>query len=432
MRLRFNFKNKFEYPTNKDNPIFFSSYYEEKVVGDFFVEDDVILAKKAKDSLGKVFHDLKRDVWHQEFDYKKGLIYAKILELLNMKELTNPIDNMKISFFTPYPLRASYYYLKGMRDIYFTDLSNASDNILKALKMFKKLGYIYECAECYMGLGLIYRICGAGDINYTMLNEALKIFEKIEVYAKVAEVKAYLGIYELQAGNINNAMEYFDEALGICKKYDFKRTASDIFNWKGVGCFQYDNFDDAEKFFLKSLACPVIKRDGKVFSYEMLARIYYKTERYDLSLKYVDMGLKIHQKNKNKQGCSELMYLKAEVFWAKGLEDKCKEILINLIKDKHSTSLLYYPSNAYTLLGLICLKNNDFEKAKNLFMQASDLENAKDRIKGMVIDYNNLAEVSSRLGDKEEARRYLDIALDKALEIGDEDLIFYLKNKLNS
>ena len=90
----------------------------------------------------------------------------------------------------------------------------------------------------------------------------------------------------------------------------------------------------------------------------------------------------------------------------------------------------FYPANAYTLLGLINLRQDRLNTARTLFKQAIDLENSQNRIKGAAIDYNNLAELALREGSGEEARTYLQQALSYAEMLEDEELKNYLKAKL--
>ena len=77
------------------------------------------------------------------------------------------------------------------------------------------------------------------------------------------------------------------------------------------------------------------------------------------------------------------------------------------IKQKYSNCITFYPANAYSLLGLIYLKENNLKQAQNMFKSALDLEHSKNRSKGAIIDYNNLAEISLKLGNKKTAQKYL-------------------------
>ena len=101
-----------------------------------------------------------------------------------------------------------------------------------------------------------------------------------------------------------------------------------------------------------------------------------------------------------------------------------------LIKEKAPAFTTFYPANAYTLLGLINLRQDRLNTARTLFKQAIDLENSQNRIKGAAIDYNNLAELALREGSGEEARTYLQQALSYAEMLEDEELKNYLKAKL--
>jgi hypothetical protein len=66
-----------------------------------------------------------------------------------------------------------------------------------------------------------------------------------------------------------------------------------------------------------------------------------------------------------------------------------------------------------------------------LFKQALDLEHSQDRLKGAIVDYNNLAEIYKLKGDKNEENKYLNLALKYAKDIDDKELITYLEKKLS-
>ena len=95
-----------------------------------------------------------------------------------------------------------------------------------------------------------------------------------------------------------------------------------------------------------------------------------------------------------------------------------------------AASFLYYPANAYTLLGLIYLETGGLGPARTMFKNAVDMENSQNRLKGAAIDYNNLAELALREGCRDEARTCLERALKYAETLEDKELAAYLEDKL--
>ena len=173
-----------------------------------------------------------------------------------------------------------------------------------------------------------------------------------------------------------------------------------------------------------------VSAEARAFAIEMLARISLRRKQYSEALCRADEALALHQKSRHRPGIFENLYLKAEILYASDDYEQSAGILTALIKEKAPAFTTFYPANAYTLLGLINLRQDRLNTARTLFKQAIDLENSQNRIKGAAIDYNNLAELALREGSGEEARTYLQQALSYAEMLEDEELKNYLKAKL--
>lgn len=173
-----------------------------------------------------------------------------------------------------------------------------------------------------------------------------------------------------------------------------------------------------------------VSAEARAFAVEMLARISLRRKQYSEALCRADEALALHQKSRHRPGIFENLYLKAEILYASDDYEQSAGILTALIKEKAPAFTTFYPANAYTLLGLINLRQDRLNTARTLFKQAIDLENSQNRIKGAAIDYNNLAELALREGSGEEARTYLQQALSYAEMLEDEELKNYLKAKL--
>ncbi len=409
--------------TFKDVPFFYSSYYNHKK---WFLKEDYNLAISLSKSFLKTYNKLQKHYKTYQTNYKIAILYAKTQLLQNQKDynLTPP------PFYAHCSFKADYYYLEAQKDIYITDLQNASYKISKALKIYKKLGYLYECAECYQSMSKIYKLCGLKDISLTLLYEAISIYKTLNCHPKIAEATAYLGIHELEQENYDNSIQYFNDALKICQTHHLDRTICDINNWKALSYFLQNDYKNTLKVLEESITSKHISNHAKSFNLEMIARTYYKTNKYSNAQKYTDLSLDEYKKQKNKYAILELTYLKAEIYFLQKKYSKSKEILINLIKQKTEHFSLYYPANAYTLLGLVYQKENNLKKALNMFKLALDLEKSKNRPKGAIVDYNNLAETTLKLGDKEASYKYLNLALELAKDLKDNNLTSYLEKKL--
>lgn len=429
-------KKTFKQLSHKDLPIFYSSVaIKSKSIHDFFklkTNTKTSIELKAIKNITTTKKSIVKSIKKTPKDYKLLLLYAKLNYLTNnTTDFLHTISQIKLPRFATRPNKAVYYHLLSLSELHQTDMLSASAHCSKSLKLYQKLGFAYEEAECYLTLAQIYRISGVFDVAFTMLQEAKKIYNTLNIPAKIAETEAYFGITELGRENYIPAIEYLNTASEIATKHNLNQTYADIQNWLGLCYFLQNKLPQATKSFNTS-SQTTIKDSTKGFSAEMLARIYLKNKNYSKAQKQVDIALINYQQCKHKSGIFENLYLKAEIFYLTNKYEDSKKILTELIKQKTPHSQTYYPANAYTLLGLINLKENNISKAKTLFKQAVDLEHSQNRLKGAAIDYNNLAEISFIEGQKKEAANYLSQALKYATEIEDKELISYLQNKLSN
>lgn len=374
----------------------------------------------------------------------------------------------------PSALKADFLLLSALGELYQTDMYSASAHCSRALRLYQKNGFAWEEAECYMALAQIYRISGVFDVAFTMLREAKKIWQELGIRAKQAETEAYFGLAEIGRENYAAAEEYLAAAARICAEHNLFQTGADIKNWLGLAAYLQHEDDRAAESFA-AVACPdapsaplpangspqttdsaapaapvtnpvaaspaaaalsavpsfsAATPQARAFALEMLARINLRRRQYSHALNCAGEALALHRLDNHRPGIFENLYLKAEILYASDDYEQSAEILTALIKEKTPAFTTFYPANAYTLLGLINLRQDRLNAARTLFKQAVDLENSQNRIKGAAIDYNNLAELALREGSGEEAETYIRQALSYAEALEDEELKNYLKAKL--
>ena len=421
--------------SNKDIPIFYAtSLIKQESLGKFFKLSpklETVLTKALTKNLNTNTKLLEKAIKKHPSNYRLLLLYAKVCLLNgNQTNFDHILETIQIPFYAPQYCKASYYYLRAQYNLHQTDMMSASKDCSKALKLFKKLHFTYEEAECYLALSQTYRISGIYDVAYTMLKEAKKIFSILKIDAKIAEATAYMGLIELGRENYTPATEYLQEALKICQDTNKTKTLNDIKNWQGLVLFLEKDYKKSKKYYTEIEKSPEASLQSQGFAQEMLTRISLKNNQLKSALSYANKAIKTYQQTNHAVGIFENLYLKAEILYQKEDYKQSKEILTALIKQKNPHSTTYYPANAYTLLGLINLAENNINLATTLFKQALDLEHSQDRLKGAIVDYNNLAEISKLKGDKDEENKYLNLALNYAKDIKDQELINYLEKKL--
>ena len=186
----------------------------------------------------------------------------------------------------------------------------------------------------------------------------------------------------------------------------------------------------AKKYFSKAYTIDTAPAT-KAFAADMLARWHIAQNDDEEALQYIKKALDYNTHLNYVAGIFENLYLRAEIYYNRADYEQSKKILTSLIKNYRGHAAVYYPSNAYTLLGLIEFKQNNLNQAQSLFKEALDLEHAQNRLKGAAIDYNNLAELAILKNNQKEAKKYFEQALVHAREIDDKELIDYFTSKLN-
>ena len=422
------FKNTYlpHFSSSLDYPFFYSTYYATKTFPIFSKQEEEFLRHLTS------LHNQKQltpPSLPQKSSYKTKLLNLE-LKLLTTSLEKIPPHNFSIPFYAPAVLKAKYLYLNALILAYKTDLDTATKDLTKALKIYKKHKYFFECGQCYIELSKIYKICGCFDITTTLLLEALKIFSNlIFVPQKIAEIKAYLGLNELQYENNSNAISYLKEAITLSEQHNLPTTLANTKNWLSLAYFL--NKDNTSALTtLNSISSQNLPLPTQLFKQELLARLNKDTSP-DIALKHLNKALKIAQTLNNTQELFELNFLKAEIYYSTSNYPKSITILTNLINQKTPHNALYFKANAYSLLGLIALKQNNLKRAKNLFKSSLDLELSKSRFSAISMDYNNLAEVEKLKNNPSTYKQYLKLALDFAKSSNDPKLIQYLEEKLS-
>lgn len=347
-----------------------------------------------------------------------------------------------------YMALAQIYRISSIFDVAFTMLREAK-------KIWQELGIPAKQAEteAYFGLAEIGRENYAAAKEY--LAAAARICAEHNLIQTGADVKNWQGLTAYLRHEDDRAAEVFSAVA--CSKAtlsatvstpshpkpntdttttpptsdtNFPHPASDI-TISDIAAAAAPDTTAPATATAQALSKPhAVSAEARAFAVEMLARISLRRKQYSEALCRADEALALHQKSRHRPGIFENLYLKAEILYASDDYEQSAGILTALIKEKAPAFTTFYPANAYTLLGLINLRQDRLNTARTLFKQAIDLENSQNRIKGAAIDYNNLAELALREGSGEEARTYLQQALSYAEMLEDEELKNYLKAKL--
>ena len=421
----------------KDLPIFYSSdFIKSEIIRKFlhlkphrYIALSKMAIKNPLPTRPLVAKNIVRFPHHK----KLLLLYAELNILANDYATANhSLECIKNPHLLSRSLKAKYLYLKAKCEIFETDMQSAAAHLAHISKFYQKNKkmYAYEQADVIFALAQIYRITGLSDAAFNLFLDARKIYQELNLPHKEAETNAYIGLLEMSNAHYDTSYQYLHDAAAKTLQFRYKKTYADICNWIGMLHFIKKDLSKAKKYFNKAYYIGS-KAETKAFAADMLARWYIAQKKDNEALQYTKQALDYNTEQNYIAGIFENLYLRAEIYYNRQDFTQSKKILTSLIKNYRSHTAVYYLSNAYTLLGLIELKQNNLDQAQSLFKEALDLEHAQNRLKGAAIDYNNLAELAILKNNQEEAKKYFEQALAHAEEIDDKELIDYFKSKLN-
>lgn len=175
-------------------------------------------------------------------------------------------------------------------------------------------------------------------------------------------------VYSLK-GNIDTALDHLRKALQLAQNGGFKEQEADCLFALAV---LYDRMDQPSKAITFCENAIVLQKEigdsaGMAYSYHRMGLAYEGLNKYDEALKFLELSLEIRQK------------IKAEKQYGASLNG----------------------------IGLVYMDKKEYQLALKKFYDAYKYWSAADDKEGMVIATGNLGELSKRMGDNENALRYL-------------------------
>lgn len=341
------------------------------------------------------------------------------------------LDNIKLKQSSPY-VRGIYWYYQTLFYLKEGDMLSASKACALAEKYFMKEKAFYAAARSYLLMGTVYRVCFVEDVASFMFRSALKIFQRLNYPAGEAAAYGNLGMLNAASENFEEAQAYFEQAREGYHLAKSPLGIAEIDNQLGLLYILTKNYAAAESCLLSASqthqelsSTPGLALNAELWSYLAAAR-----QNFELSLHHARQAEKLYHEIGNESAYLESLYLQAQALYHQR-EDTAAEGILRHIMDyarQHSTS--FHIANAYSLLGLIFMRQGDFQRAKGLFQQSLEQEQKNDRWNGLVCDYANIGILELRCGQNEQAQTHLQAALDLALTLNNKEMVAYLEKEL--
>ena len=328
--------------------------------------------------------------------------------------------------------KARLNYLQAWLALEEGDLLSASEKAATAAKLFQKLDFSYEEAAAYLLGGTIYRVSAVTDTADFMLRSAAELFGFIGATAKEAEAWGNLGMLMVMQQRYEEAADYFDKA-GKLFEYSLDRTgATEIINQQALTALIRGDYRRAELLAKQAQKAFHLLKDarGEGLSLDILAQTAAARGKWKQALPAARNAQKFYRQSKNISGLMEMEFLEAQALTEQKEDNAAEKILRRIIdRDKRNKSC-FHVANAYSLLGIIYLRQGDLRRAEGLFQQSLSAELQNDRFCGAAIDYANIALTAYRRGHKEQGDKNREMALRCAKDAGAENLLRLLERKL--
>lgn len=328
--------------------------------------------------------------------------------------------------------RARANYLQAYLDMDNGDMLGASLNCSQATKIFHKIGCDYEEGQSYLLMGIIYRVAIVADVAQLMFDTALKIFRAANCQTETALVYGNLGMLMAIQKRFEEAADYYQKAEDIYHKKGLLTACADIYNQQALLNLMQNQLDKAEELAYKALKNHTQQQNnsGIAFSKEIIGNTAWNRKDHKLATQMAFEAKNLYKEQKNLSAYLENMYLMALSLFEQNKLKESEKILRDITTTAKQQTTNFHTANAYTLLGLIFLQNNDLSRAKGLFQQSLDLEQANNRLGGIATDYANISLIEWRRGDVEQARKTLETALEYAQANQEEELTEILQKRL--
>ena len=157
-------------------------------------------------------------------------------------------------------------------------------------------------------------------------------------------------------------------------------------------------------------------------SYELLSNIKYYQKEYNKAIDFSQKAQNFYVKTNNYSAFEDAGFIEAQSYFALKDYDNTEKTCRKIISIYEKKATCFHIANIYSLLGLVYIRLNDFKRAEALFKKALDLEQSNERYSCVATDYANLALIDKKLGNKEQALKNLQSALESAQKHQDENL----------
>lgn len=298
------------------------------------------------------------------------------------------------------------------------DMQVCEEELSSALKVFQKKNLIIEAGKGYFLLGNMYRAIGVFDTADFMYRTAAEILHNFSSQILYAEILGNQSLLMSVQERFDEAQEYLNKGLNFVPENTSIRGFLSC--QEAMLSFLQGKLTEAKKQITQLLKNNKLKPEVVAVAKDIASRIYAKQKKYKQSVIFATEAGENFENLKNYAASFDSYYLAAECYMHMNNFTESEKILRNIIAKEKKQQTCFHVASAYTLLGLILLRQNRLKQAKAIFNQALEQELYNDRQIGIAIDYANLSLIEKMLGKKSTARKNLEAALSYSKDINEE------------
>lgn len=308
----------------------------------------------------------------------------------------------------------------------------------------------------YHRLGEVSRKRGLLDEARERLKQSLVIFEEVDNTRWKARSLAELGVVERRGGNLDRADAYYDECIELCKQDGYRFGEAKALNNRGMVKKDRGNLEEAKSDLERAIELKREsghRRSSIAISINTLGEIFYEQREFKKAKQQLQRSLRIKREVGYRSGCAWSLYYLGLIEMKNGDFGKAEERLneslairreindelgigrclnalgevyykqgeLEQAETYHERSLSYLDEVGDTIgearyevnIGNIKYQQGELLEARNQFKTAAESFKEIGNNHGVSRAYRGLAQVEKRLENHDEARKYLNDAIDE-------------------
>ena len=313
------------------------------------------------------------------------------------------------------------------------NLESASACAAQAALLFKKCSAVLEEAYAYLLQGTIFRISAVEDVAHFMFCQAKDLFFAVKHKSGEADALANLGMLWTMRENFDMAQKYFMQSWKVNHHIRRNSAAAYVLTQWALMFLLCHKHKKALALLKKALAIHMEYHDikGQAFVFEVEAYVLLSLQNWKEAATAAQKASELYDAyGLDMSSRAESIYLKACAEFNLGCLDRAEKSLRQCILLSEENASCFHVANAYNLLGLIFLAQNQLARAKSIFLKSASIEQKNERFSGAATDYVNIGFIESRLGNQAQAIKTFQTALKYAEAFDESELSDLIKNEI--